>query len=162
MTGATISGSGRPRRLWKAGLAGHVVMTTLIWATVMAWLAYDHARLDDAHAFEGDGVMPPPDLFTAGWLANAAIVYGRIAFVTLAYAIPLMLFLANFEGRFARAGALAGAAAALPLAAAWVTVAWLSPHLVPWPTFVMPAFLLLLFGTAGGLAAGHVRTGARR
>ena len=169
MAGETISGTkpgsggAKPRRLWKAGLAGHVVMTTLAWATILAWLAYDHARLDEAHAFEGDGAVRPPALFTAEWLANAAIAYGRIAFVALAYAIPLMLLLPHFErGRLARAGALAGAAAALPLAAAWVTIAALSPHAIPFSTFVLPAMLLVLFGAAGGLAAERVRNGARR
>ncbi|MEA3015301.1 MAG: hypothetical protein QOI38_23 [Sphingomonadales bacterium] len=161
--GAEPSGGGKPRRLWKAGLAGHVVMTTIVWATILLWLAYDNARLDDGHAFEADGAVRPPDPFTSEWLANAGLAYGRIALLALAYAIPLMLFLPHFERvRPGGSGALAGAAAALPLALAWATIAALSAHVIPWATFAGPALLLLLSGAAGGVAAARVRNGPGR
>ena len=162
ISGDTATGGGKPRRLWKAGLAGHVVMTSLVWAAVLAWLAYDNARLDADHAFEGDGAVRPPALFTADWLADAVPAYGKIAFVALAYAMPLMLLLPHFErAGHRRAGALAGAAAAVPLAAAWMTIAALSPHVIPWSSFAAPVLLLLLFGAAGGMAAARVRNGPR-
>jgi hypothetical protein len=170
MAGETISGGAKPsggggtrRRLWKAGLAGHVVMTTIVWATILVWLAYDNARLDEGHAFEAEGAVRPPDPFTADWLANAGLAYGRIALVALAYAIPLMLFLPHFErARPGGSGALPGAAAAMPLALAWTTIAALSAHVIPWGTFAGPALLLLLSGAAGGVAAARVRNGPRR
>lgn len=169
MTEQAISGetaqaaAGRPRRkLWKAGLAGHVTMTTLVWAAVIAWLEFDNARLDSGHAFEDDRVVRPPALFTAEWLANSATVYGRFAFIALAYAVPLMLLLPHFERRgSAQAGLLAGAAASIPLAAAWVTIASLSTHSVPLTTFVAPALLLLLCGAAGGAVTARIRNGPR-
>ena len=155
-----VEGARRP--LWLAGLAGLLTASALAWIVVLAWFTYDNSRLDAGDAFEADGMVPPPAAFTGDWWADAALAFPRIALVLLLYAVPLVAIIAFFErSDSTRSAAAGGAAAMAPLVLAWVALAALSPHLVPWRVFLTPILLLLAIGAAGGAAAVAVRNGRR-
>lgn len=148
--------AGRP--LWLAGLAGLLTASLLAWIVIIGWLSYDNARLDAGDAFEGDGVVPPPEALTADWWAGAASAYPKIAALFLLYAVPLVAILAAFERIGAgRRAIAAGTAAAAPLAFLWLVLAALAPEDVSWRETLVPILLLVAVGAVGGAAAVAVR-----
>lgn len=149
-----------PLRLpWLASLAGWLTATALGWLVLLIFIEWDNARLDEGHVFEAEGAVRPPALFTPDWLENAALAYAKLLLVALLYAIPLMFLIARLEGRSERSAIgwyLAGAVAALPLAATSLLLVALSPS-ITWTDHLVPPLLLALLGTAGGGAARLVR-----
>lgn len=157
--------AGVRRPLWAAGLAGLVTATLLAWIVILSWVAYDNARLDDAHMFEGDGNVRPAAPFTSDWWASAALAFPKIALVALAYAVPLMAIIALGERRHSRSRLvwpLAGGLAMAPLACAWIVLAASSPHIVPAHAVFGPVMVLVAIGMLGAGAAAAIRNGSRR
>jgi hypothetical protein len=155
----------RPQRpLWLAGLAALLTASLLAWIIILAWGAYDYARLDEGHMFEDDRQVRPAAPFTLDWWPNALLAFSRIAAFALAYALPLMAIIAFVERgsdglRFG--WPMAGAAAMAPLICAVILLAAGSHFAVPPLDFIAPILLLLLVGMAGGAAAAAVRNGPR-
>ena len=161
---AAIDGTGERRRpLWLAGLASLLTSVTLGWLLLLVHLEADNARLDEGHAFEGDNVVRPPVLFTMEWMEQAALMHPKLLLVGLGHAIPLMILIARLERREEPSAIdwyLAGAVAAVPLAAAWLLLAiLLPPQPISWTEFFVPPLILASLGMAGAGAARLVRNG---
>jgi len=163
---AIAAESARTRPPWLAALAGWLAAATLGWLTLLVYLEYDNARLDEGHVFEDDRAVRPPALFTADWMVDAVTMFSRLALIALAYALPLLLVATLLERRSERslrAWLLGGLAAAVPLIAAWEVLVLLSPHPATWSVYVVPILVLAFVGALGGLVARRVRhRGLRR